>query len=83
MNDWLYGIDPDISHLVVWTKFRFENAAMRDLTDRPRELIKGIVRERFCVSGNARQDESRCTVCEESMSCFFHLAQSTLRREEE
>jgi hypothetical protein len=33
-NDWPHGIDPDIPHLVVWTKFGFdEDAVMGDLME--------------------------------------------------
>lgn len=56
-NDWPYGIDSDISHLVVWTKFGFEEDAVTgDLTDRVRGLIEGFVREKFCVGGDAEQE---------------------------
>jgi hypothetical protein len=43
-NDWPYGIDPRIIHLVVWTKFRIvENSITGDLTDESRSQIQSYV----------------------------------------
>ena len=48
-NDWPYGIDPEIVHLVVWTKFRFEeDPDTGDLTERARQEIDAFVTRVFC-----------------------------------
>lgn len=48
-NDWPYGIDPRIVHLVVWTKFELEDdPATGDLTDRARGQIEAFVTRTFC-----------------------------------
>ncbi|CEJ55901.1 hypothetical protein PMG11_02131 [Penicillium brasilianum] len=47
-NDWPYGVDTDIIHLVVWTKFALpDDPATGDLTAEAREAIDGYVRETF------------------------------------
>lgn len=47
-NDWPYGIDNRIVHLVVWTKFALEeDAATGDLTDDARAQIDAYVRSAF------------------------------------
>ncbi|KAK4034281.1 hypothetical protein C8A01DRAFT_49300 [Parachaetomium inaequale] len=47
-NDWPYGIDKRIVHLVVWTKFALEeDAATGDLTDTARAEIDAYVRKAF------------------------------------
>lgn len=47
-NDWPYGIDPRIVHLVVWTKFDLEeDPATGDLTDTIRGAIDEYVEETF------------------------------------
>ncbi|KAI1333266.1 hypothetical protein F5Y16DRAFT_8392 [Xylariaceae sp. FL0255] len=47
-NDWPYGIDPKIVHLVVWTKFQFEeDPSTTDLTERCRAAIDGFVQKTF------------------------------------
>jgi hypothetical protein len=47
-NDWPYGIDKRIVHLVVWTKFALEeDPATGDLTDRARAEIDAYVRKVF------------------------------------
>jgi hypothetical protein len=47
-NDWPYGIDERIVHLVVWTKFELEDdPATDDLTDEARKEIDGYVDEVF------------------------------------
>lgn len=49
-NDWPYGVDPRIVHLVVWTKFAFEDDAVTgDLTDRQRMQIDRYVEREFRV----------------------------------
>jgi len=47
-NDWPYGIDERIGHLVVWTKFELaEDPTSGDLTDAARAEIDVYVRKRF------------------------------------
>lgn len=47
-NDWPYGLDAQIVHLVVWTKAGFEeDPASGDLTDGARELIDEFVEKTF------------------------------------
>lgn len=47
-NDWPYGIDPRIVHLVVWTKFSLQNdPATGDLTDSARDEIASFVSDNF------------------------------------
>ncbi|KFY17852.1 hypothetical protein V491_04915 [Pseudogymnoascus sp. VKM F-3775] len=50
-NDWPYGIDERISHLVVWTKFALEEDPEMggDLTDRQRKEIDDYVEKTFRV----------------------------------
>lgn len=48
-NDWPYGVDKDIIHLVVWVKFELEDdPATDDLTPRARKEIDDYVRSTFC-----------------------------------
>ncbi|KAF7594811.1 hypothetical protein BBP40_008314 [Aspergillus hancockii] len=48
-NDWPYGIENDIIHLVVWTKFELEDdPATDDLTPRARQEIDDYVKKTFC-----------------------------------
>lgn len=48
-NDWPYAIEPDVSHLVVWTKFLIEDDPLTDdLTEKSRELLEDFVRRTFC-----------------------------------
>jgi hypothetical protein len=47
-NDWPYGIDPRVVHLVVWTKFNLtEDLATGDLTNDMRRTIDGFVDRTF------------------------------------
>ncbi|OAX79970.1 hypothetical protein ACJ72_05709 [Emergomyces africanus] len=47
-NDWPYGVENDIVHLVVWTKFELEDdPATDDLTPRMRKEIDEFVGETF------------------------------------
>lgn len=49
-NDWPYGIDPRIVHLVVWTKFDLEeDPSTGDLTDGAREQVNDYVQTKFCA----------------------------------
>jgi hypothetical protein len=48
LNDWPYGIDERITHLVVWTKFDLEeNPVTGDLTDKARAEIDNYVDTTF------------------------------------
>jgi hypothetical protein len=48
-NDWPYGVDTDIIHLVVWTKFELEDdPATGDLTPHARKAIERYVLRTFC-----------------------------------
>jgi hypothetical protein len=47
-NDWPYGIDSRIVHLVVWTKFSFtEDIETGDLTTEMHRMIEDFVQETF------------------------------------
>jgi hypothetical protein len=47
-NDWPYGVEDGIVHLVVWTKFELsENPATGDLTDAMRKQIDDFVEKTF------------------------------------
>ena len=47
-NDWPYGIDEKIVHLVAWTKFDLEDdPATDDLTPRARKEIDDFVQKTF------------------------------------
>ncbi|EEH48302.2 uncharacterized protein PADG_04386 [Paracoccidioides brasiliensis Pb18] len=47
-NDWPYGVEEDIVHLVVWTKFELEDdPATDDLTPRMRREIDAFVERTF------------------------------------
>jgi hypothetical protein len=49
-NDWPYGIDTDVVHLVVWTKFHLEDdPATDDLTPKARAEIEAFVDRTFWV----------------------------------
>jgi len=49
-NDWPYGIDEKIVHLVVWTKFDLEDdPATDDLTPEARKEIDEYVNRTFCA----------------------------------
>lgn len=48
-NDWPYGVDTDIIHLVIWTKFQLEeDPATGDLTEAMREKIEDYIQRTFC-----------------------------------
>lgn len=57
-NDWPYGIDPDITHLVVWTKFLLDDDPRTGLlTPRYRDLIEAFVQKTFCnEEGTSREN---------------------------
>ncbi|RAK97797.1 GIG1 family protein [Aspergillus ibericus CBS 121593] len=48
-NDWPYGVEDGIVHLVIWTKFELEDdPATDDLTPRARQEIEEYVQRTFC-----------------------------------
>lgn len=58
-NDWPYGIDTDITHLVVWTKFKFEvDPITDDLTATARSTIEDFIIRAFCDSRAGGLDRS-------------------------
>lgn len=49
-NDWPYGIDRDITHLVVWTKFLLDDDPVTGfLTAEHNDLIDDFVQRTFCT----------------------------------
>ncbi len=59
-NDWPYGIDVDIIHLVVWTKFLLEaDPVTDDITPSARAAIKSFVVKFFCDIESGGLDRSR------------------------
>ncbi len=59
-NDWPYGIDTDITHLVIWTKFTFEvDSNTDDITPSARTTIENFVVKAFCDPKNDGLDRSR------------------------
>ncbi|KAK0748179.1 hypothetical protein B0T21DRAFT_259202, partial [Apiosordaria backusii] len=55
-NDWPYGLDKRIVHLVVWVKFELEADGERgDLTDGAREMVDGWVRKKFMQEGGLEE----------------------------
>lgn len=47
-NDWPYGVEEGIVHLVVWTKFELEDDPVTDdLTPRARQEIEEYVQRTF------------------------------------
>ena len=60
LNDWPYGVDPRITHLVVWTKFGFEeDPNTGDLTPQARKGIETFVTATFCTHVD-RANVRRC-----------------------
>jgi hypothetical protein len=67
-NDWPYGIDDKIAHLVVWTKFELEDdPTTDDLTIHARKQIDDFVDETF---GDKVGKENVCT--------SYHMIDSVL-----
>jgi hypothetical protein len=68
-NDWPYGIDERIVHLVVWTKFELvDDPETGDLTVEARKEIDGWVDETF---GNVCGDENVSSSSTISAGCFW------------
>lgn len=56
-NDWPYGIDLDIVHLVVWTKFELqEDQNNGDLTAQARSEVEEFVNQTFCAEDGVSRD---------------------------
>ena len=56
-NDWPYGIDPEVTHLVVWTKFDIEeDPDSGDLSDASRTMLEAFVVKTFCGDGSIPRD---------------------------
>lgn len=48
VNDWPYGLEEGITHLIVWLKNRLEvQGEEGDLTDEARALVEAFVEKRF------------------------------------
>jgi len=57
-NDWPYGIDCNITHLVIWTKFLLEDDPETGfLTTEHHELIEGFVQRTFCNKGGVNRGD--------------------------
>lgn len=57
-NDWPYGIDPDITHLVVWTKFLLEDdPETGSLTPESHQMIDDFVIKTFCTEDGISRDK--------------------------
>ncbi|KAK5154454.1 hypothetical protein LTS14_006589 [Recurvomyces mirabilis] len=59
-NDWPYGIDLRITHLIIWTKSSFpEDPRTEDLTDEARSEIDAFVSEVFMERGGCEREKVR------------------------
>ncbi|KAF8849791.1 hypothetical protein BDZ45DRAFT_680274 [Acephala macrosclerotiorum] len=48
LNDWPYGLSPDITHIVVWSKTPIETDGTKgDVTDKSRMIIEKFVKRTF------------------------------------
>ncbi|KAE8454184.1 hypothetical protein EG329_005109 [Mollisiaceae sp. DMI_Dod_QoI] len=48
LNDWPYGLTPDVTHIVVWSKTPIATDGTRgDVTDESRKVIEGFVERAF------------------------------------
>lgn len=64
-NDWPYGIDPRIVHLVVWTKFELESAPVTD------ENPNGDLTPEFRKKISDYVDETFVSVCKDDSVVWF------------
>ncbi len=70
-NDWPYGIDPDIVHLVVWTKFELEDdPTTDDLTMDARRQIDEFVQRTFCSKINPEHVGLHLLILRLFIRCF-------------
>lgn len=75
VNDWPYGIDPKIVHLVVWTKFELEDdEGTGDLRNDVRQGIEGYVGRVF-GERVGRENVSLCL----SIACGVDVKQLIVR----
>jgi hypothetical protein len=59
-NDWPYGIDTDVVHLVVWTKLHLEDdPATDDWTPKARAKVEEFVDNTFCDASNGGLEKDR------------------------
>jgi hypothetical protein len=80
-NDWPYGIDPDIKHLVVWTKFVLDDdEETGDLTEQARGLIDRFVRETFVWEGLGEGGQVRWFKNWKSLKSVHALGESFLKQ---
>lgn len=57
-NDWPYALDPQIKHLVVWTKFLLaEDETSGDLTLEAREMVDSFVSTTFCGKDGVSREQ--------------------------
>ena len=59
-NDWPYGLEAGIAHIVVWTKFLLDEDRSNsdgDLTKEARNEIEAFVRKTFCYEGGLSRDQ--------------------------
>jgi hypothetical protein len=69
-NDWPYGLEEGIVHLVVWTKFALEDdLATDDLTPRARQEIDDFVKRTFC--SRMPPDQVRNVACTMSLAVLY------------
>lgn len=69
-NDWPYGIDKRIVHLVVWTKFALkENPETGDLTAAARAEIDAYVQKTFCSRMPRDRVSSDVNLCTRGGDC--------------
>lgn len=63
-NDWPYGVDDKIVHLVIWTKFNLEeDPATNDLTIKARKEIDDFVNEMFRSRVEPENVRTRSEIC--------------------
>lgn len=71
-NDWPYGIDKRIAHLVVWTKFELKtDSTTGDLTEQARTEIDDFVARTFRSRVPEKHVSCPCSSCSYS-SCLLH-----------
>lgn len=62
-NDWPYGVDERVVHLVVWTKFELEEDPVTgDVTDETRAAMAAYVRNKFSEVPEDRVGDDTCGI---------------------
>ncbi|KAI9871152.1 MAG: hypothetical protein M1823_008531, partial [Watsoniomyces obsoletus] len=57
-SDWPYGVERDVQHLVVWTKYLLEeDEETGDLTTQARACIEAFVKRTFCGEDGVPRDQ--------------------------